>query len=137
MAIPRLATVKGEEKREIRIVGVEQIQGTQVEDVVAGNRRKKSVQQVVFFLIELGVMDAEDLVEVGARTVHLGHIQVINHDGQRELAEVIPVKLDFLDAFTEFPDLGFLGIIEEYVLCRGVVKTDLARKGTFGVVKMA
>jgi hypothetical protein len=43
MAISRLATVKGEEKREIRVVGVEQIQGTQVEDVVAGNRRKKGV----------------------------------------------------------------------------------------------
>jgi hypothetical protein len=43
MEVARLATVKGEEKREIRVVGVEQIQGTQVEDVVAGYRRKKGV----------------------------------------------------------------------------------------------
>ena len=137
MGVAGLATVKGEEKREIRVVGVEQIQGTQVEDVVAGNRREKGVQQVVFFLIELGIMDAEDFVEVGARTVHLGHIQVINHDGQGKLAKVIPVQLDFLDAFAEFPDLGFLGIVEKYVLCRSVVETDLAREGTLGVVKVA
>ena len=91
MAIPRLATVKGEEEREIRIIGVEQIQGTQVEDVVARNRREKSVQEVVFFFIELGVMDAENFIEVGACPVHLGHVEVVNHDGQRELTKVIPV----------------------------------------------
>ena len=43
MEVARLATVKGEEEREIRVIGVEQIQGTQVEDVVARNRREKSV----------------------------------------------------------------------------------------------
>src|SRR6202043_383472 len=41
------------------------------------------------------------------------------------------------DAFAEFPDLGLLGIVEEYVLCRSVVETDLACKGSLGVVKMA
>ena len=43
MLIARLATVKGEQKREIGVVGVKQIQGTQVEDVVAGDRREKGV----------------------------------------------------------------------------------------------
>ena len=37
-----------EEKREIRVVGIEQVQRTQVEDVIAGDRRKKCVEQVVF-----------------------------------------------------------------------------------------
>ena len=73
--------MKGEEKREIRIVGVEQIQGTQVEDVVAGNGREERVQKVVFFFVELGVVDAEHLVEFGARAVHLGQVEVVNHDG--------------------------------------------------------
>ena len=108
--------MKGEEKREIRVVGVEQIQGTQVEDVVAGNRREKGVQEVVFFFVELGVVDAEDFIEVGARPVHLGHVEVVNHDGERKLAEVIPVQLDLLDAFAQFPDLGFLGIVEQHIL---------------------
>ena len=107
MAVARLATVKGEEKREIRIVGVEQIQGTQVEDVVAGNRREKGVQKVVFFFVELGIVDAEHFVEVGARPIHLGQVEVVNNDGQRKLTEVIPVQLNLLDAFAEFPDLGF------------------------------
>jgi hypothetical protein len=81
MGIARLATVKGEEKREIRIVGVKQIQGAQVVSVVAGNRRKKSIQQVVFFFIELSIVDTEYLIEVGACPVHLGHVEVVNHDG--------------------------------------------------------
>src|SRR5208282_1479613 len=81
MGIARLATVKGEEKREIRIVGVQQIQGTQVVSVVAGNRREKSIQQVVFFFIELGIVNAEHLIEVGGCSVDLGHVEVVNHDG--------------------------------------------------------
>ena len=129
--------MQGEEKREIRIVGVEQIQGTQVEGVVAGNRREESVQKVVFFFIELGVMDAEDFVEVGARAIHLGHIEVVNHDGERELTKVIPVQLDLLNAFAQFPDLGFLGIVEQHVLCGSIVEADLTRERTLGVVKMA
>src|ERR1700722_7969098 len=43
MLIARLATVKGEEKREVRVVGVEQVQRTQVEDVVTWNRGEKGV----------------------------------------------------------------------------------------------
>jgi hypothetical protein len=93
MSVPRLATVKGEEKREIRIVGVQQIQGTQVEDVVAGNRREKGIQKIVFFFIELGVVDAENFVEVGTRPIHLGQVEVVNHNGEGKLAEVISMEL--------------------------------------------
>jgi hypothetical protein len=82
MAIPRLATVKGEKEREIRVIRVEQIQGAQVEDVVARNRREKSVQEVIFFFVELGVMDAENFIEVGARPVYFSHVEVVNHDSQ-------------------------------------------------------
>src|SRR5580704_7127425 len=110
MEVARLATVKGEKEREIGVVGVEQIKRTQVEDVVARNRGEKGVQQVVFFLVELGVVDAEHFVEIGARSVHLGHFEVVNHDGQGKLTEVISVQLDLLDSFAQFPDLGFLGI---------------------------
>src|SRR5258708_35354390 len=87
MDVARLATVKGEKKREIRIVGVEQIQGTQVEGVVAGNRREKRVQEVVFFFIELGIVDAEYLIEVGTGTIHLGYVEVVDHNGEGKLAK--------------------------------------------------
>src|SRR5712664_3880535 len=116
MEVARLATVKSEEKREIGIVGVKQIQRTQVEDVVAGNCREKGVQQVEVFFIELGVVDAENFIEVGTGPVHLGQVQVVNDDSEGKLAKVVPVQLDLRNAFTEFPDLGFFGIVEKYVL---------------------
>src|ERR1019366_4100684 len=99
MEVARLATVKGEEKREIRVVGVEHVERTQVEDVVAGNHCQKGVQKIVFFFIELGIVDAENFIEVCACLVHLGPVQVVNHDGEGKLAKVIPVQLDLLDAF--------------------------------------
>ena len=89
MLIARFATVQGEEEREIRVVGVEQIQGAQIENVVTRNGGEKGIQQVVFFFIKLGVVHAEDFVEIGARPFHLGHVQVVNHDGERELTKVI------------------------------------------------
>ena len=137
MTIPRLATVKGEEKREICIVSIEEIQGTQVEDVVAGNRREKGVQKVVFFFVELGIVDAENFVEVGARPIHFGQVEVVNNNGQRKVAKVIPVQLNLLDPFAEFPDLALFGIIKQYILRSPVVHVDLADERTLGVVKMA
>src|SRR5260370_37208772 len=103
MEVARIARVKGEEKRKIGIIGVKQIQRTQVEDVVAGDCREKGVQQVEVFFIELGVVDAENFIEVGTGPVHLGQVQVVNDDGERELAKVVPVQLDLRNAFTEFP----------------------------------
>src|SRR5579859_2144749 len=47
------------------------------------------------------------------------------------------MQLDLRNAFPEFPDLGFLGIIEEHVLCGSVVETDLTGERPLGVVKMA
>ena len=44
-------------------------------------------------------MDAEHLIEVGARSVHFPQVEVVNHDGKGKLAKVIPVELDLLNAF--------------------------------------
>ena len=82
MPIPRLATVEGEEKGKIRVVRVEQVEGAEVEDVIAGNRREKCVQQVVFLFVKLRVMNAEHLVELGACPVHFGQVEVIDDDGE-------------------------------------------------------
>jgi len=82
MGIARLATVKGKEKREVRVIRIEQIQRAQVEDVIAGDCRKKGVQEVVFFFVELGIMDAEDFVEVSACPVYLRQVEIVNDDGQ-------------------------------------------------------
>ena len=91
MLIARLATVKSEEKRKIRVVGIEKIERTKVEDVIAGYSREKSVEEVVFFFIKLSVVDAKDFIEFSTCTVHLRQFEVVNHDGQRKMAEVVPV----------------------------------------------
>ena len=124
------------QKREIGVVGIEQVQPSKIEGVVAGNGGEESIQQVVLFFVELGVVHAEDFVEIGAGTIDFGQIEVVDHDGQGKLPKVIAVQLDFLDAFAEFADLGFLGIVEQDILGGGIVETDLTREGTLGVVKV-
>ena len=46
------------------------------------------------------------------------------------------MKLDLLDRVAEFPDLGFLRVVGENVLLRGVVQIDLAEERALGVVEM-
>ena len=82
-------------------------------------------------------MDAEHLIEVGAGTIYVGHVEVVDHDGEGKLAKVVPVQLNLLDAFAEFPDLGFLGIVEQHILRSRVVHVELADERTLGVMKMA
>ena len=82
-------------------------------------------------------MNAEDLIKLSACAVHLRQIEVVNYNGQRKVAEVIPVQLDLLDAFTQFSDLGFFRIVEKRVLRSRIVHTDLAVERTLSVVEMA
>src|SRR6266550_3673838 len=105
MAILTLPTVKGEEKRIIGVVGIEKIKRPEVKSVIAGNCRQKCIEQIVFLFVELGVMDTEDLIELGACTVHPRRVQVIDDDGEGKLAEIVSLELNLLDAFPEFPDL--------------------------------
>src|SRR5437667_9832734 len=76
--ILRLATVEGEKKREVGIVGVEEIHRTEVESGAAGDRRQECVKEIVFLFVELRVMNTEDLVEVGTSGVHFRGAEVID-----------------------------------------------------------
>ena len=60
-------------------------------------------------------MDAEDFVEFGTRLVHTRQIEAVDDNGQRKLPKIVPRKLDLLDRFAEFPDPGFLRIVQENV----------------------
>jgi len=111
MRVPRLATVESEEKGIIRVIGIEKIQRTEVKSVIAGNRREKCVQEIVFLFVELGIVNTEDLIELGACTVHLRRVQVIDDDGEGKLAEIVPFELDLLNALPKFSNLGLLRII--------------------------
>src|SRR5258707_409996 len=113
MRIARLATVKCEEKRKIRVVGIEQVERTQVEDVIARYCREKCVEEIVFFFVDLGVMDAEDFVEICTCAVHLRQIEVVNYNGQRKVAVVI--------VHTQMPTMAFDGGFGQVVVEKGVV----------------
>src|SRR6266851_157008 len=111
MPVLRLATVKGEEKRIICVVGIEKIQRTEVKSVISGNCREKCVQEIVFLFIKLGVVNTEHLIELGACQVHLRRVQVIDDDGEGKLAEIVPLELDLLNALPKFANLGLLRVI--------------------------
>jgi hypothetical protein len=111
MPVPRLATVESEEKGIIRVIGIEEIQRTKVKSAIAGNRREKCVQEIVFLFVELGIVNTEDLIELGACPVHLRRVQVIDDDGEGKLPEIVPFELDLLDAFPEFANLGLFRIV--------------------------
>jgi len=51
------------EKRQVRVIGVEKIKVAEVEGIVARDCGEKGIQQVVAFVIKLGVMNAEHFVE--------------------------------------------------------------------------
>src|ERR1051325_8268518 len=106
-----LATVESEEKRIIRVIGIEKIQRPEVKRVVAGNCREKCVEKVVFLFVELGIVNTKNLIKFGACTIHLHRVQVIDNDGEGKLAEIVALKLDLLDAFPEFSNLRLLRII--------------------------
>src|SRR5260370_22352340 len=111
MQVLRLGTVESEEKGIIRVIGIEKIQRTEVKSVIAGYRREKCVQEIVFLFVKLGVVNTEDLVELGASAVHFRGVQVINDDGEGKLAEIVSLELDLLDALPEFPNLGLFRIV--------------------------
>jgi hypothetical protein len=71
MRVSRFTLVQRKQKRIVGVVGVEQVEGAEVKDGVAGHGGQEGVQEVVAFVIELRVVNAENLVELGARAVHL------------------------------------------------------------------
>jgi hypothetical protein len=111
MPVLKLATVESEEKGIIRIIGIEKIQGAEVKSVIAGNRREKCIKQIGFLFVELGIVNTEDLIELGACPVHLRRVQVIDDDSEGKLAEIVPFELDLLNALPKFSNLGLLRII--------------------------
>ncbi len=111
MPVLKLATVESEEKGIIRIIGIEKIQGAEVKSVIAGNCREKCIKEIGFLFVELGIVNTEDLIELGACPVHFRRIQIIDNNGEGKLAEIVPSELEFLDALPEFPNLGLLRIV--------------------------
>src|SRR5882762_1751812 len=111
MRVLTLATVESEEKGIICIIGIEKIQGSEVKSVIAGNCREKCIEKVVFLIVELGIENAENLIELGACTLHLRQIEIVDDDCEGKLTEIVPLELDLLDALAKFPNLRLFRII--------------------------
>ena len=82
-------------------------------------------------------MNAENLVEVGAGGVHLGGVKVIDDDAQRKVAEIVAFDFEFLDAFAQFADLGFLRVVHQNIRWRSIRDVEVAYKGALRVVEVA
>jgi len=72
-----------------------------------GTAARKAFRRL-YFLHRAGVVNAENFIEVGAGAIHLGYVEVVDHDGEGKLAKVVAVQLNLFDAFAEFPDLDSL-----------------------------
>src|SRR5258708_29360803 len=120
MQVPRLATVKGKEKRVIGVIGIEKIEGAKVKVVIAWNSGKERVEKVVFLFVELGVENTEDLVELSASAVHLRQIGVIDNDSERILAEIVVLEFDLFDALRKFSY-----VLRFCVVCHNVVSVSI------------
>src|ERR1700736_2133758 len=131
------AGIKGKEEGEIRVVGIQQVEIAKVKSVISWNRGEEGVEQVKPFVVKLGVMYAENFVELCGGAFDGCKIAVVQDDTQGKLAEVVAVKFNLLKAFAKFPHLRFPGIVEEHILRAGVVQIHLTHEGSLGVVKMA
>src|SRR3984893_10530706 len=71
MFVDFMSGVERKQKRVVGIIGIEYEHGPQVRPGVPGNRSEICVEQVVPFLVQLCVMEAEYLVEVRASSIDL------------------------------------------------------------------
>jgi hypothetical protein len=79
--------------------------------VVPGYGGEKAVEQVKAFIVELGVMHAENFVELRGGAFYGREIRVVQDDTQGKLSEVVAVDFDFFDALTELAHQRFLGVV--------------------------
>src|SRR5712691_13433907 len=89
MTVFDLAGVLREEKRQVRVVRVQQPHVPEVVGVIAGHCGKEGVQQVVAFLDQHGVVRAEHSEALGGAAPELGAVEVIKNDRERKLAKVV------------------------------------------------
>ncbi len=70
VAVHLVPGVQGKKQRVVGIVRIEDEHGTEIEGMVAGHGGQIRVEQVVFLVVELGIVDIEGFVKIGARRFH-------------------------------------------------------------------
>ena len=113
MRVPLRAAIDGEQKRQVGIVGIERPLLAEIELPVAGDRGEERIEQVVAFLVEQAVMLREQLLKLGDGVLHLHAVLVVDHDGQRELAEVLALHAHRGQRAAQLRDGGGFGVIDQ------------------------
>src|SRR5229473_5505527 len=139
MTVDLVSRVQGKEQGVVGVVRVEDEHGAEIEGVVAGNGGQIRVEQVVFFFVELGVVNVEGFVKIGARRFYFRQVLVVDHDGQGVAPKVVSLDFKFLERLSQIVNLRFLGLINENIIAAlGLVRRGgVACKRAFGVVKVS
>ena len=101
MRVLAFSRVQPKEKREIRVVGVQEPQFSKIVRAVSGMDRQPCIELVVTLLHELGVMRGEHFETLRHGPPERQKVFVIENDGQRELAKGVALDLDFFQACTQ------------------------------------
>ena len=119
--IPPLAGIDGKEKRQVGIVGIECPLFAQIELPIAGDGGEERIQEVVAFFIEKTIMPGEELLKLGYRVLDLQTVFVVDHDGERVLAEVLAFHTKRGQGGAQFGNSSLLGVVDQLVFWAGVL----------------
>ena len=114
MLIPLLSRQNCEEKREIRVVRVQQQQAAQIHHVVAGHRSKVGVELVVGLNEQAPISIRKHARKLAHQPIDFVPVTAIENNGQRELAKRLAIA-QCPQAVAEVFDIGLLRFIDQNI----------------------
>ena len=130
------AGVLCEQEREVGVIRVQQMHRADVVGAVPRQHGQPGVEQVVAFVGHLGVVGGEGL-ETGADAALERHgIAVVEHDGERVLAEVAALQRELRQGRAQVPHDGRGAVVDEHVGGAGVGVGHVVRETDLGVVEV-
>src|SRR5665213_3714750 len=114
MRVRLLAWVDGEEKRQVGIVGIEQIYLAKVLGVVARNGGKQGIELVVCLGKECTIGVRKHPGKLAHLPVDRGEVVAVQHDRKREVAERLPIAKS-AKALSQVLDVSLFRLINQPV----------------------
>ena len=138
MLVCFLARQDREQKRQIGIVGIEQIKPAQVQRVVTRDGGKVGVELVIGFQEQVAICIAEDTAEFAHGMIELRPILAVDHNGEREVAQVLPFA-KLTQAVAQVVDVILFRVIPQNVarINLRLVVPDLRDEAGLGDIEVA
>src|SRR5271170_173067 len=114
MGVTFFACDDGEEKRQVGVIGIEQVKPAKIRGVPARHSGEIGVELVVRLYKEIAVRVGEDAGELADKLVRLPFRRRIHNDGQRKVAERLPVAKG-AQAIAKIFDICLFRLIYEYI----------------------